>query len=92
MSLAEIEKQVLNLSQADRRKFARWFYQNEGEFVNSAPNAEQEDAVAAIAPEVMAELVRRRQELEDGSVRLITVEELEAGMREAVDEVRRSRH
>jgi hypothetical protein len=90
MSLAEIEKQVLNLSQEERREFVAWFYRNESEILPAPSGGDEESGT--ILPEVMAELLRRRQELEDGSVKLITVEQLEAGMREAVDEVRRPRH
>ena len=47
---------------------------------------------ATIAPEVMEELVRRRQELAAGTAKIITLEEFENGMGEAIDEVRRSHH
>ncbi len=33
MSLAEIEKQVLELSEEERRQFAAWFYRNEGKIL-----------------------------------------------------------
>ena len=86
MSLAEIEKQVLNLSQEERREFAAWFYQNESEILPAPSQGDQ------ILPEVMAELLRRRQEIENGTVKFITLDELDAGMGEAIDEVRRKSH
>lgn len=46
---------------------------------------------ATLAPEVMEELVRRRHELAASTAKIITLEELETGMSEAIDEVRRSR-
>ena len=47
-----------------------------------------DDEVSAISPEVMAELLRRREELAEGSVKIISMEELDAGMSEAIREIR----
>jgi hypothetical protein len=90
MSLAEIEKQVLALSEEERRQFAAWFYKNEGKAPPPAVE-EGEDAVA-ISHEVMEELFRRRGELDRGNGKTFTVEEMSARVREALDEVHRSRH
>lgn len=90
MSLAEIEMQVLKLSEEERRQFATWFYQNEGKIL--PPSSDTGDDATPLSPEVMTELLRRRQELEEGAAKIISLEELDAGMAEAVNEVRRSRH
>jgi len=66
------------------------FNQNEGKIL--APHSSAADHAAPIASEVMKELLRRRQKLEDGKVKTITVDELDADMGEAINEVRRSRH
>lgn len=84
MSLAEIEKQVRELPAAERQQFVSWVYTHEDELIDP-PSA------GAIAAEVMEELVRRRQELAAGTAKIITLGELETGMSEAIDEVRRSR-
>jgi hypothetical protein len=84
MSLAEIEKHVRELPAAERFQFVSWVYAHEHELIE--PQAE------AIAPEVREELLRRRQELEEGNVRTFTIEESAARVGEALDEVRRSRH
>jgi len=85
MSLAEIEKQVLALSEEERRQFAAWFYQNEGKILPSGVDEDEEDV--AISHEVMEELLRRRKELDHGNGKTFTVEEMSARVREALDEV-----
>jgi hypothetical protein len=90
MSLAEIEKTVIELPEDERRRFAAWFYKNEERILPAAPD--DHDVAGDISPELMEELVRRRKELDSGTVRLISPEEMFRGMKEAVDEVRRSRH
>jgi hypothetical protein len=91
MSLDEIEKQVLALSEEERRQFAAWFYQNEGKILPPEMEEEDEENVA-ISREVMEELLRRRKELDHGNGKTFTVEEMSARVREALDEVHRSRH
>lgn len=90
MSLAEIESKVLALSEEERREFATWFFQNQGKILPPPLDEDDEDA-ADISPEVMEELLRRRAELDEGNVKLCTIEEMEASMDEAINEVRRSR-
>ena len=91
MSLVEVEDQVLQLSEDERRQFATWFFQNQGKILPPPLAGEDEDA-AEISPEVMAELLRRRAALDEGNVKLWTVEEMSAQVQEALDEVHRSRH
>jgi hypothetical protein len=84
MSLAEIEKQVRELPSAERFQFVSWVYAHENELIDTQPEV--------IVPDVMEELIRRRRELEEGGVRTFTIEEATARVREALDEVHRSRH
>ena len=91
MSLAEVEQQVLQLTEEERRQFATWFFQNQGKILPPPLDETDEDA-AEISPEVMAELLRRRTELDEGNVKLCTVEEMDAHVREALDEIHSSRH
>ena len=88
MSLVEIEKRVLELSEEERREFATWFYQK----FPLLPEQGDDENSADISPEVMAELLRRRRELEEGTVKTYPIEEVEESMRAAVHEVRRSHH
>jgi hypothetical protein len=91
MSVAEIEQKVIEMTEGERRQFAAWFYENEERIF--AAGIESDLAGANdIAPEVMDELVRRRKELENGVVAMVSPDETIRQMREAVDEVRRSRH
>jgi hypothetical protein len=85
MSLTEIERQVRELPAADRHQFVSWAYAHENELVER-PYDE------AIVPEVMEELLRRRQEIAEGKAKIVTLDEFDAGMAGAIDEVRRSRH
>jgi hypothetical protein len=89
MSPAEIEKQVLALSEEERRQFAAWFYENEGKIL---PPELDDDEDVAISPEVMEELLRRRKELDEGNGKTFTIKEMSARVREALGEVHRSRH
>ncbi|MDR3400938.1 MAG: hypothetical protein P4L99_00440 [Chthoniobacter sp.] len=84
MSLAEIEKQVRELPAAERFQFISWVYAHENELIESPAEA--------MAPDLMEELLRRRRELEEGTVQTFTIEEATARVREALDEVHRSRH
>jgi hypothetical protein len=91
MSLAEIEQKVIALTAEERRQFAAWFYRNEDRIL---PADSEEDQVADedLSPEVMAELVRRRRELDSGTVKTYSLDEVVRGMKEVVNEVRRSSH
>ena len=91
MSLAEIESKVLALSEEERREFATWFFQNQGKIL-PPPRDENDEDVADISPEVMEELLRRRDELDGGNVKTFTIEEMSARVQEALDEIHRSRH
>lgn len=91
MSLAEIEKKVIELPEDERRQFAAWFYRNEERFLPADPEGD-EVADDDLSPEVMAELVRRRRELDRGTVKTYSLDEVVRGMREVVHEVRRSSH
>jgi hypothetical protein len=55
MSLDQLEQKVLSLPREERRKFARWFYENENQIVEPH-NADE------ISPAVRAEILRRRDE------------------------------
>lgn len=57
MSVEQIETTLLQLPQAERRRFADWFYEHEAELL-SPPEDE------AIRLEVQAEILRRRDELD----------------------------
>lgn len=58
MSVVQIEANLLKLSPEERREFARWFYENENEFVDINDEADE------LSPEVKAELIRRRDEMD----------------------------
>lgn len=64
MSVEQLEQSVMQLSEAERRQFARWFYEHEPQLVN--PPADEEE----IHPEVKAELLRRLQEIDEHPERL----------------------
>jgi len=57
MSVEQIETTLLQLPQAERRRFADWFYEHEAELL-SPPEDE------AVHPEVQAEILRRRDEVD----------------------------
>jgi hypothetical protein len=90
MSVAEIEQKVIELTEEERRQFAAWFYRNEERFLPADP--EGDEVADDLSPEVMAELVRRRRELDSGTVKTYSLDEVVRGMREVVHEVRRSSH
>jgi hypothetical protein len=91
MSLAEIEKRVLELSEEERREFASWFYRNQGKAF-PLPEWNEEAHAEAIFPEVMDELLRRRREIDEGYVKTYSIEEVQESMRAAIHEVRHSHH
>ena len=57
MSLEQLEQTVLNLPPGERRQFANWFHEHEPELLA----AQGDDA---IHPEIQAEILRRRDELD----------------------------
>lgn len=70
MSLAEIEKTVLQLSKEERQEFASWFYQHEDQIAEPVPE-EGDD----LAEEQRRELMRRLEEMEQHPERLVPFEE-----------------
>jgi hypothetical protein len=90
MSLAEIEKQVLELTEEERRQFAAWFYQNEGKIL-PPPLDEDEGDGGEISEAMKAELLLRKQEYFDHPERFRRVKnkaELKAYFDEIRDEAR----
>ncbi len=59
MNLAELESNVLQLSEKERRKFASWFYDHEDEI--AGPELANEDDMSDAQK---AELTRRLREIE----------------------------
>lgn len=59
MSLAQLQTELLRLSDEDRRQFARWFYAHEVELLGPVSDDEEE------SDELKAELMRRLQDMED---------------------------
>ena len=55
MSVEQIEDTWLRLSSEERRRFARWFYENESVILELPPEEE-------ISPEWQMEIMRRREE------------------------------
>jgi hypothetical protein len=87
MSLAEIEKEVLALSEEERWQFVEWFYQNQGSIVPRDIDAAKGSATEAMK----AELLQRKQEYLDHPERfrhVKTREELKEYFDEIRDEVR----
>jgi hypothetical protein len=84
MSLAEIEKQVLALSEEERRQFAAWFYQNEGKIL--PPEMESGGEASDVSEAVKAELLLRKQEYVDHPERFRRVE-TKAGLKAYFDEI-----
>ncbi len=88
MSLAEIETQVLQLSEEERRQFATWFFQNQGKILPPPPD-EDGDEKAEVSEAMKAELLLRKQEYFDHPERFIrfnTDEELRAWFEEIARE------
>ncbi len=73
MSVKQIEQSVLQLSEAERRQFAEWFYEHENQFAGNE----------AIHPDVQAEILRRRDEADAHP------EQLEPVTREWFEELKR---
>ena len=57
MSVEQIEKTLLQLPRAERRQFLQWFYNHEADLFDPQESDE-------INPEVKAEILRRRDELD----------------------------
>jgi hypothetical protein len=55
MSVDQLEATLLKLPREERRRFADWFYLHENEILDPRDDDE-------VAPEVMAEILRRREE------------------------------
>lgn len=55
MSVEQIEDTLLRLPPEERRRFARWFYENENEILEPQDNDD-------IGPELRGEILRRRDE------------------------------
>jgi hypothetical protein len=85
MSLAEIEKQVLALSEEERRQFAAWFYQNEGKIL--PPQLDDGECGSDVSEAMKAELLLRKQEHINHPERFRRVE-TRAGLKVYFDEVR----
>lgn len=90
MSLAEIESQVLQLSEDERRQFAAWFYQNEGKIL-PPPLDDGEGESDGVSAAMQVELLLRKQEYFDHPERFRRVKnkaELQAYFDEIRDEAR----
>jgi len=57
MSLEQLEQSVLNLPPEERRQFAHWFYQQEDKLLASSGDD-------SVHPDIQAEILRRRDEVE----------------------------
>jgi hypothetical protein len=88
MSLAEVEQQVLQLSEEERRQFAAWFFQNQGKIL-PPPLDEGREEDGDVTEAMKAELLLRKQEYFDHPERFIrfnTDEELHAWFEEIARE------
>jgi hypothetical protein len=84
MTLAEIEQQVLELSEEERRQFAVWFYQNKGRIL---PPPLDDGEGGDVSDAIKAELLTRKQEYFDHPEWFRRVE-TKAGLKAYFDEVR----
>ncbi len=90
MNLAEIEAQVLALSEEERVEFATWFHRNECKIL-PPPLDDGEDEKGDVSEAMKAELLLRKQEYFDHPERFIrfeTDEELRAWMEEICREAK----
>ena len=90
MSLAEVEQQLLQLSEEERHQFAAWFFQNQGKIL-PPPLDDGGDEEGEVTEAMKAELVLRKQEYFDHPERFRRVTnkaELKAYFDEVRDEVR----
>jgi hypothetical protein len=85
MSLEQLEQAVLKLPQEERRRFARWFYEHEGDILDSDDEVE-------ISPEIQAELEARLLEVKEKPESLRPWEGTVERVRERLHELRRQNH
>ena len=81
MSVEQIETSVLQLPQADRRRFLNWLYEHEDELLGSDEGE--------IHPEVQAEILRRREEALAHPEKLEAWESAFPRMKQRFNELRR---
>ncbi|HAO80324.1 MAG TPA: hypothetical protein DCQ92_15405 [Verrucomicrobia subdivision 3 bacterium] len=81
MSVEQIETSVLQLPQADRRRFLNWLYEHEDELLGSDDGE--------IHPEVQAEILRRREEALAHPEKLEAWESAFPRMKQRFNELRR---
>jgi len=81
MSVEQIEASVLQLPQADRRRFLNWLYEHEDELLGSDDGE--------IHPEVQAEILRRREEALAHPEKLEAWESAFPRMKQRFNELRR---
>jgi hypothetical protein len=81
MSVEQIETSVLQLPQADRRRFLNWLYEHEDELLGSDDGE--------IHPEVQAEILRRREEALAHPEKLEAWESAFPKMKQRFNELRR---
>ena len=81
--LAELEQQVLRLSEKERRQFAAWFYHHEAELAGATADSEDD-----LSDEQKAELTRRLKEIEEHPEILVPfeVEDFDRMSQEFADE------
>ena len=90
MSLAEVEQQLLQLSEEERHQFAAWFFQNQGKIL-PPPIDDGADKDGEVTETMRTELLLRKQEYFDHPERfrrVTTKGELNAYFDEVRDEVR----
>jgi hypothetical protein len=85
MSLEQLEQAVLKLPREERRRFARWFYENENDILD--PQTDDE-----ISPEVQAILEQRLAEIKDHPELLQPWDGTMERVRERLHELRRQDH
>jgi hypothetical protein len=81
MSVEQIETSVLQLPQADRRRFLNWLYEHEDELLGNDDGE--------IHPEVQAEILRRREEALAHPEKLEAWESAFPKMKQRFNELRR---
>jgi len=81
MSVEQIETSVLQLPQADRRRFLNWLYEHEDELLGNDDGE--------IHPEVQAEILRRREEALAHPEKLEAWESAFPRMKQRFNELRR---
>jgi hypothetical protein len=72
MTRADLQQQLLELPEDERRLFVTWFYENEYKLLGSAEDISWQDSLSA---EQIAELQRRMKEVDEHPERLIPWEE-----------------